>query len=423
MTFGFLIAATASGVEPCYGWTFPTVVEGDRVSVEYDKAITNETIAQRILDATESAWTTYEGLGFLPPVGAPAFSLEADPLGRGGFAVTELCDGMHHAKLFVYEGSLNNKSGRPVAVHELFHAVQYAYDPQMPYVEHFARWPWWAEGTATWAEAQAQANPRSHLGALANHLELGHLALHQDVTALVDPQRSDFLYSTAMLAFTLEAREGARAIADTFNIAAQTPGERAWFPDVVEDLDIDFDALWADHLRRLPTVDHTFGSDLGVRPDPVSTIQEVPGTAGADPDRPPQGLGWAIHRLQPSNVAEGDPIEVSFTGASDARWHVVVVTANRIRAGASSTLAFDARTDGDAPITHTLNYQNPMWIVVSPEADDTDGFDYTVSLKATAEGPAEACGCTTGPSGTAFGLLLIVGVVVRRTPHRGAPHG
>jgi len=203
---GIWTALTASAAEPCYGWLQPKVVEGERVSVEYDDLVSDQG-AQTIVDVAEDAWDAYEAVGFRGPVGTPSFSIEVDPLGRGGFATAQRCGEEFFSKLYVYESSLAFDGGRNTAVHELFHAVQYGYNTGFDHTAHFASWPWWLEGTATWAELVARGFDSHNHDSFEDYLSSGHLALHQDVTAVLVPERSAFLYGTAVLAYTLEDRE------------------------------------------------------------------------------------------------------------------------------------------------------------------------------------------------------------------------
>jgi len=400
---------SASAVEPCYGWEQPNVVEGPRISVEYDDLV-DETGARRILDAGEAALDVYDGLGFRLPVGHPSISVETDPLGRGGFATTEACGDEFHSKLYVYEGALPVDGGESTTAHELFHAVQYGYDPSSEFTLLFAVWPWWAEATANWAEAQAWPDRTGHHAALIRYLDNGRLALHQDLTALLDPTRQSFLYATSMVAFTLADREGPQAIRDTLEVGVRTPGELAWFPDVLAELGIDFDAFWADHLARLPTVDHAFGRDLGVQPVPRSSLRAVPDRVDSEPTLAPQGLGWALHRIEP-DVPVGTPLSVTFRGAAGPRWHVVLVTARRDRPGAPHTPVFTGVTDGATPLEATIDLVDPLWIVVSPEIDSDEGQSYRITLdEAGAGARSEGCGCrtpTAGPPWWALGLGLL----------------
>ncbi|MEM6930102.1 MAG: MYXO-CTERM sorting domain-containing protein, partial [Myxococcota bacterium] len=327
-------------------------------------------------------------------------------------------DGLRHlAALFgedLAESLAALDGGRVTTHHELFHAVQYGFDPSINYTTHYSTWPWWSEGTATWAESKVAGNPSSTFNNIENYLGLGHLALHQDITALFDPDRLPFLYGTTLLAYSLESHAGADAIRRTLEVGAAQAGEPAWFPDVIEAVDLDFDALWSEHLARLPTMDHPFGRDLASQPAIVSAIREIPGRAEGDPERLPQGLGWAIHRLRPP-VLEGTDLDVTFTGAEGARWHVVIVAAPRNRAGAPATVVHTGIVEGTTPLRQTLAYADPMWIVVSPEADSDDGFPYTVELAAVADDDEPAGGCQTSPAPLAgAGLLLMLPLFRRR---------
>ena len=411
------LALSATAAEPCYGWTQPNVVEGQYASVEYEDLVTEEG-ARAIVEATDIAWERYEAAGFVAPIGAPSLSIEPDPLGRGGFARTELCGEEHHSKLFVYEGGLGSDGGRNTAVHELFHAVQYGYDPSFDFQTHFTTWPWWSEGTATWAEQTATGNVRQSFNNFSDYLEAGHLALHQDFTALLDAERGAFIYGTALLAYTLEDNAGTDAIAATFEVGARDPGELAWFPEVLAEIGVDFDELWVDHLRRLPTVDYPFGRDFDRQAPQVSAIRELAGSATADPDNPPQGLGWALHRIRP-DLRDGSPITVTFTGEDGPRWHVVLVSAPRNRAGAPATILHAEQVDGTSPLTIEVDYVDPTWIVVSPEIDSSDGFDYTVELDVVeAPEPTTGCGCASGTGG-ALWLLPWAGLLALRRRRRG----
>lgn len=417
MSLGILLSfAAAPAAEPCYGWRQPDVIDGERLSVEYtDGEVVNEVGAQRILDAADDAWTTYDELGFLSPVGNPAISVEIDALRRGGFAITEPCGDENHSRLFVYEGGLSRDGGEATSVHELFHAVQYGYDPSLPYTTIYNTWPWWSEGTATWAETVTGRTSGSFPN-YADYLELGHLALHQDLSALLEPERQAFLYGTSVLVHTLDAREGPAAVARTLELGAALEGEAAWFPDIVADLGLDFDALWADHLRRLPTVDHDFGRDLGRQPTPVSVIRGLPDTATASAETPPQGLGWAVHRIRPDGVALGTELEITLRGTEGPRWHVVLVTAPRNRPGSPATAVFTGTTEGSSPLTARLAYAEPLWVVVSPEIDSREGFDYAIDVDTvTVDASAQSCGCAASRgSATPAAWLALLGVAWSR---------
>lgn len=407
------LAVSATAAEPCYGWTWPDVVDGPRLSVEYDATVADLLDAQALFTAADDAWPVYAGLGFPTPIGSPSIAIEADALNRGGFAVTEPCAGQQHPKLFVFApGASLRGFGERAAVHELFHAVQYAYDPQLSYIDHYGAWPWWAEGTAAWAERKALGPGQWDLPSLEDYVAYGHFELHQDITAAVFPERNAFLYGTSMVAYSLEAHAGLEAIGQTFEEGAKLAGQPAWFPDVLKAIGVDFDAFWAEHLGRLPTLDYAFGDRFAAIPAPVSRINTLPGTATGDPDRRPQGLGWAIHRIVP-DVADGTPLTVSFTGQAGPRWHWVLVTAPRSRPGAATTVVHDAQTDGGATAAYTLDYASPLWIVVSPEIDGGEpGFDYQIEVTEAAETPVEG-GCRTAP-GFAGALSLVGLLAVRR---------
>ena len=150
----WLWIVSTSAAEPCYGWTEPNQLEGTHLSVEYGDLIDDDD-ATRFLGIAETAWTRYSDWGFETPVGTPSISYKSDPLARAGFTDTTTCGDLEHARMFVYEEAIRNAVGAEVTAHELFHAVQYAYQPRNGYLGNYVIWPWWAEGTATWATLRA----------------------------------------------------------------------------------------------------------------------------------------------------------------------------------------------------------------------------------------------------------------------------
>lgn len=415
-----LSSRAAWAEEPCYGWTEPKQVEGEHLSVEWDDLIDRKQ-AERNLAVAESAWATYTEWGFPEPVGAPSVTFRTDILSRGGFTDTTTCDDLEHARMFVYEEAVQARRATETTVHELFHAVQYAFQPTSGYLGNYVIWPWWSEGTATWATMRFGdfSDTGDWPGAVNAHLALGHLALHQDALAQADPSRVQHLYGNVLLATYLESVGGGpQAVVDTFEAVVGQAGSPAWFPDVIEAIGLDWTTFWQGYLARLPTLDLPLEVSRVDRPPVLSRRTSLPGSY--DPrrtkDPPLQSLGWAIHRFDAELGAPEAVLEVSVTVDPGPRWHALLVRTAGPRLGSpvQEQVVIEVGADGTGTAQIAFDGSEPVFLVVSPELDGSvEGYSHAWAAELLIDEVPSSGGCHhSGPISLVVGLLG--GLLLRR---------
>jgi hypothetical protein len=419
--------ATATASEPCYGWTLPNHVEGAHVSIEWDDLI-DAARAEQYATVADQAWDTYLSWGFPAPVGAPSLTFAVDTLDRAGFTDTRRCDGdgLNHPRIFVFAPVVPGYADVTVA-HELFHAVEYAYQPDVDFLGNIGIWPWWAEGTAVWAALRLGTEPAWSNWNLSGFIDAPHLALHQDATAFLVPERSRHMYGTGLLAVHLEDVAGPAAIAATFDAVRGTAGQPAWFPDVIEATGLDWDELWRGFLARLPTLDLPMDLAGLDKPEPASIHGVLSAEGAADPEALPQGLGYAIHRFAPEAGAPGGTLAIRFDGQPGPRWHAVLVTTEGNRTGAPvvARVDLDVGSDGAGEGQIEFDGDRPAFLVVSPEHASDRGWTYTWSAVLLARsdlplGPSPA-GCTCH-SHARFGGWTVALAMLTISRRRGSRH-
>lgn len=100
--------------------------------------------------------------------------------------------------------------------HEYFHAVQAAYNADLP--------GWWSEGTATWHEEHFEPSQNDFERLAATFFEAPGRALNGNTQGTTDT----FAYGTGVFPFFLEQTLGVQVIVDIFDrIATNTPVEEA----------------------------------------------------------------------------------------------------------------------------------------------------------------------------------------------------
>lgn len=417
-----LLISTPAGAEPCYGWSQPNQLDGTHLSVEWDDLLSQQEAMDQLAVA-ERAWARYADWGFVPPVGSPSVTFRRDPLSRAGFTDTTTCAGQEHARMFVYEEAVRVGITSEVTAHELFHAVQYAYQPSNGYLGNYVIWPWWSEGTATWATLRAEEfGPELGSADINRYLGLGHLALHQTALAQVDPARVGHLYGTALLAVHLEDVAGPDAIPATFEAVVGQAGTAAWFPDVIESMELDWNDLWHRYLARLPTLDVPLDPTLLDRPPVASRPRSIPSSYDTTRSKSPpvESLGWAIHRFDAAIGAPGQVLEVVFSGEPGPRWHAVLVRTAGPQLGSAAQEWVAVETDAAGSGVGRIAFEGdgPVYLVVSPELRDAKGgFPYTWSADfAGDEVPVDQNGCAHGAGITPW-LVLLAGLYRRRRSH------
>ena len=394
----------------------------------------NDADIERLANAFATGWSGLLDLGYPLPEGTDSFKLNIYIAGTGAgprdtsewVAGYMTHDGQGYPYIVMGSNTLGTEQGDLTAVHELFHASQYAVDT---YDGRNERSLWWFEATAVWFEGELHPELDGHADNLVGWAFRPELPLN-----FFDyPDSGDFTEGHQYGAFIWP-----RYLSD-FHGGAEIV-RRSWFEAEADDrpLDVVADLLaeegvgaaeaYFDFAARAATWDFPlgdtyenaiqngggFGSSESARPSGflelptesmVRPIDELPGTYGAN--------YWELR-------SPSDAMVLSFEGyPGPNRWYAAVIGQT-----GDEHVRVELPLIGGAGAATLLNMHEheELWLVVaavdSPGEDDTFSYGFTIedlTLKIP-EGGEEGtgCGCASSSSGAAWLWLLSAGATLRR---------
>lgn len=428
-----LTCAAWGAEEPCYGFSYDDHVSGEHLSVEWQPEIIDEDEAVVFLDRMEEAYEVYTtDLGWAHPPGDMSVVVEQAAIEGAAYGVAqtrECDDGTYLARLQVFGEAFRAGAEMTTGPHELGHAFEYGY--MGSYLDGLAAWAWWMEGTATWFEryvdgSGAYSTQGSWIASMRNYTENPHLALHHDFIDINDPQMGPHMYGTAILAMYLDEYYGADLVRQTWEIGGNHSGEGAlWFPDVIEEAGVDFDALWQGYIAAVGTLDFEDGELINERPRPT-TVTSLPASGEPKEKKRPQGLGLSYVKVRSGLGAPGRTLKLAFDGDPEAKWHVVTFLTKEDKAGSRVKQLTPLVVDeaGHAEVELAFDGDRHVWMGVSPQTPGRDGFAYSWAAEGIG-GEEEApggCACaasTTGRTPMGLWITLLLGLWWRRERSAG----
>ena len=427
-----LLSAAIAAPEPCTGHVFDQRVSSDHFWVEWEGDLLTRDQAEAIAGYAEQAREVYLELGWPLTDEAIVYAvLPAEGSGMGGLAQTGTCEGEIVPEIELYLGEYSEERALNLTAHELGHGAEYGY--MGDYLDSVQSWLWWMEGTATWLAAQVDGDEASWAYDAEAYLRHPELGLHQDLTAFLYADRSNHMYGTAILASFLEERAGGSdTVRETWAFGGPRTGEAIYFPEAIESVGLDFDALWAEWLARSTQVAQAWGGAVDHGAARLAIVGELPAAGSPDFEQEPQGLGFNVVAFSNGLGGRSEALEVTFEGDPEVDWTVVLVRAFDTWPG-SPVLEYVSLEVQDGQGEGWLSgFDRSSWafLVVSPHAPDLAGHAWSWSADAVddpgamegtvvlAEGP-EGCGCAaSSPRGLSFGLWVLLGGLVPTTRAR-----
>ncbi len=431
----------------------PLVRSSENFAVRWGTAAAIEPRAvDALLDTLEAAWQRFvEELDHPPPPGSATYQFNvylgdtgdgAPPTyGTAGYFQT---DDEDHPMVVISPTTLASpQHADSVAVHELYHALQYATD-RYPYLGPSS---WWWEASAEWAaDEMAPVSPFSGSFLFA-YAGLSPLPLaffdYPDTQAIEEL----YQYGAFVFATHLTDRVSPSAVRDTW----LDPGSE---PDVIEvvrallaERDLALEEVFLDHIERNATWDYVNGAywaqivgDLTAAYDldAVSGQYAHSGTRGelAIGPHAPGHFGYNAIRLRQPN--EGT-LEVEIRGEAEGTFGSPAgYGARLVQVWTDGSLAYHpVRFDGVTGAARLeVGSEEEVWLMVGAwgapagYAWADERFPYRYALTVVPEPapgdhavppPASApsrCGCAPTPAGAPaalWGLLAATWMVSRRT--------
>ena len=218
-------------------------LDTEHFSIQWDGDVISDDAAQAFADSLEESWEIeIDELGWRKPSGSDRYLMrvEVERMGGGAGAYTSVdyCDGAYRP--YVVASSCSFRQGnwyKTMACHELHHAIQYAYG--------FAHEFWWWEATATWVEDLVYPYANDWANALYMFSQSPHLGMNSSAGNSNDQELFWHTYGMGIWGMYLDQKVGG----NEFVRATWEASESAfcqyclWMPDVIDDLDEDFDEL------------------------------------------------------------------------------------------------------------------------------------------------------------------------------------
>lgn len=412
----FFLSVANAEEPPCGGHVWDDRIHSEHFWVEWQPDAASAERAEKTLAVLESSRTIYaDGLGWEEP-NYPILAEVVDgteSLGAAGRCITQECDGLVYPQIDLFPAAY--RDGYSTVAHELAHAFQYAY--MGPFIDSMNSWIWWMEGTATWITVHSGEDNGAWASAVSHYLGVPHLRLHHGVDAFFDADRSGHMYGTAILAqFIEEHYGGPDAVRRTWELGAARTGEPIWFPDIVEEMGVEWDAFWAHYLAIVSVVDLPGADDLTRGPERAFKVTRLPDAGTSPPALTPEALGMAFVLFKKEAGSPGASLEVSFEGDSSVKWHAVLVTADGARRG-SAVRSYErlqlTNGSGSARLPEFDGSVTAV-LVVSPETQAAGSFSYSWSADlVTSSSPAKSatCGCqadATAETSTMWSLASLL---------------
>ncbi|MDP2314012.1 MAG: DUF6055 domain-containing protein [Pseudomonadota bacterium] len=409
-----------SASEPCFSLGANRITS-DHFAVEWDDGTISESTAEGFLDSLEEGYAVeVDELGWKPPLQGNNYLVLAyvqPGSAQGAYTTIESCGRGLVPYIVAYAGSFSNRSwGETMAVHELNHALQFGYG--------FAWEFWWWEATATYVGGVVYPNSDWWAYYVTGYSENPHLAFNAS-----DQNDQDIfwhMYGMGLWgAYLHEYQGGHDTVLATWEAAEGESGMYTYgMDDAFDDLELDFDAAYADFVVRNTVMDYE-DQDAIPNVDERAEIDTLPDGDEVDGSSRPQGHGQTYIRFE-KEAGEGDLV-VEFSGDTDADWLVQLVEVSRT--DVLRVVAADI-VDGVGSVTMPGFGGNDVVLVASPlEGDDTRyGFTWSADVVEPApvaddpldEGDgdgevAAGCGCDTGGTpALGIGALLGLAALARR---------
>jgi hypothetical protein len=420
--------------DSCWSWSDNRLV-GDHFVVEWEDGV-KESLAEQWLEDLEYSWEKeVDEHGWQAADGSDKYLLVAyiqNKRSGGAYTYIQSCGGSSIPYMVSGNDSWNDPDwGATMAAHEFNHMLQFSYGDAPEF--------WWWEATATWVEDYVFPDVNYWSSYVYGYTQAPWIAMSAS-----DQQDQDIfyhMYGMAIFAFYLDNYQGGHdAIRATWEHAQSDRGRYDLSAeDMVVDLGLDWDAVYADFVSRNTVMDYD-QQRLFPRVDLTDEVKELPANGKSASRSAPQGYGQNFVSFE-KGMGTGDLV-VHFEGDSRADWLVQLVESeskrvNRVVGGALKNGA------GDVTLPDYGNEE--VVLVVSPLTSSESDFEYswTAELVAPAEEPGgdtgvaeepgdlpgdggnegdggvdagtASCGCTNGGSAAgAAALLAAVALAARR---------
>ena len=425
----------------------PNVATSEHFAVRWGNsgAIEADDVAE-LLEAFELGWSVHiDEVGHLPPLGSDThrFNVYLGDTGdgappSGGFGGYFTLDPEDWPMVVINPANLAQaRTTEAVALHEFYHAVQFA-TARYPYEGISA---WWIEATAEWAALHA-APDNPFIGSFV--LAYGGLTeLPLPFFDFPDSGAIDEVYQYGAFVFPVHLAEiaGPEIIRDTWLDPSDELDPLEVVRGRLEGQSIELNDVFLEHIARNATWDYAQGAlwasfvesgaqQFGLEPLLVRHLREGSGGPQSPGARAPGHYGYNLIELSQPDRGE---LHVSITGApSGSRGSPASFGARLVRVVdddvSYETVPFEG-ANGELSLPITGN-ESSLFLVVGAWSmsigDDwlDERFDYTYEMAITPEAaPAPAdeppsddgdesprgqCGCQTPPGGGATAPLALI---------------
>lgn len=397
------IAARALGWEPAAAATrsaaaawsscrseVPNAFESDHFRILWgsDTSLVNEAGVEALAESLESSRSTFLDLGYLEPAGigtesqGEAWKLpiymgntgsEVPTIGWSG-GYTTGCPDNWQAAYIVLSPDMEDfgMQGWEVAAHELYHAVQFAYN-------NYGVAGWWWEASATWAEDVAW--PDSNGFAWFTDYQ-------RAPWVTIEMENGSHEYSMYVLATSLEEveKDGVHLMREIWETPAS--GVPAAFDSLLESRGTTFSEAFArftGHAAHMAFEDH----DVISLPTTSGSASEYPAELEPGQD-PPDRWGTHYFKLTPPGDAGQDLTKVvaDLDGLGDPKF---VLALTRVREDGTALVTTAAAGDDGTATLEGIDFgtlYNPAYVAVSYTDGQGDGsYSLRVEVVAQTEEP------------------------------------
>jgi hypothetical protein len=360
--------------EPCFGNYYDNVVEGEHFSVQWEDGAITESKANAFLDSLEFSYEReMEDLGWRDPSGInryPMMVLVPDGNYAGAYTTVDSCQGQNIPYVVAYSGGLSQGNWYKImACHELNHASQFSYG--------WAHEFWWWEATATYVEESVYPSYNDWANFVAGYSEWPFIGMNAWQGNDDDDDLFYHTYSMAIWGFYLDQYYGGlEAVQETWDLAYgrrnSTNGYDYWMPDVVEDMDLDFDEVWTGFMATNAVMAYAEQSSYR-EAKRTEDVDEVPSSGDEKDSLKPQSLGMAFVTFD-DDVGSGDQsLKITLDAEDGPEWRAVLVRGDD---EVEEMVVFELDDNGDGVATIPLNGSSAVHLVVSPMDDDAQGYQY-----------------------------------------------
>ena len=181
-------------------------------------------------------------------------------------------------------------------------------------------------------------------------------------------------YAMAVWAFFLDEKVGGQELVErSWSRSSLRSGQyNYWMPDVVDDLDKDWDELYQEFMATNATMDYAEANFFD-DPELTDTVSNLPDSGEDRSSDRPQSLGQNFIRFKGSAGEAGGTLRVTFDGENGVDWYAVLAR------GSDELLeyvTFDLDSSGEGVAEIALDGDEDVFLVVSPMDEDAQGYNY-----------------------------------------------